>query len=97
VDGPDIAYAVRCLPLLDQLELTVELLADGHKCEAELPPNVIPFRPCRSSLRRGRTGHLTSAADRPALKGQKTRALALLTPRLHARAEYLNGSANLVE
>ena len=46
---PEIAYAVRCLPLLDQLELTLELLTNGNKCEAELPPNVIPFRPRRSN------------------------------------------------
>jgi len=45
---PEIAHAVRCLPLLDQLELTVELLSKANTAEAELPPNVIPFRPRRS-------------------------------------------------
>ena len=45
---PEIAYAVRCLPLLDQLELTVDLLTDGNAAEAELPPNLIQFRPRRS-------------------------------------------------
>jgi hypothetical protein len=42
------AYAVRRLPLLDQLELTVELLNDVYGPEAELPSNVIPFRPRRT-------------------------------------------------
>jgi hypothetical protein len=42
---PDIAFAVRCLSLLDQLELTLELLADEQKPDSELPPNVIRFRP----------------------------------------------------
>jgi hypothetical protein len=45
---PEIAYAVSCLPLLDQLELTVELQTDGNTRVAELPRNVIPFRPGRS-------------------------------------------------
>jgi hypothetical protein len=45
---PEIAYAVRCLTLLDQLELTVELLSDVSTAEADLPANVIPFRRCRS-------------------------------------------------
>jgi hypothetical protein len=44
---PDIAYAVRCLPLLDQLELTLELLNE-QESEPELPSNVIPFRPRRT-------------------------------------------------
>jgi hypothetical protein len=42
---PEIALAVRCLSLLDQLELTLELLADEQKPDSELPPNVICFRP----------------------------------------------------
>jgi len=45
---PDVAYAVRCLSLLDQLELTVELLNDWRESEPELPSNVIPFRLRRS-------------------------------------------------
>ena len=45
---PEIAYAVHCLPLLDQLELTVELLTDVQPHEPELPPNVIRFRPRRN-------------------------------------------------
>jgi hypothetical protein len=42
---PDVAYAVRCLPLIDQLELTLELLNEWQ--ESELPSNVSPFRPRR--------------------------------------------------
>jgi hypothetical protein len=46
---PDVASAVRRLTLLDQLELTVELLTDVHgAAEPELPPNVIRFRPRRT-------------------------------------------------
>ncbi len=44
---PDVAYAVRCLSLLDQLELTLELLNERQEAEPELPSNVIPFRPRR--------------------------------------------------
>jgi len=44
----DVAYAVRCLSLLDQLELTLELLNEWQESEPELPSNVIPFRPRRS-------------------------------------------------
>jgi hypothetical protein len=49
---PDVAYAVHCLPLYDQLDLTLELLRqeewpDFDEPEA-LPPNVVRFRPrCR--------------------------------------------------
>jgi hypothetical protein len=46
---PEIAYTVHCLPLLDQLELTVELLSDVHRAELELPPKVIRFRPRRNA------------------------------------------------
>jgi hypothetical protein len=45
---PDVAYAVRCLPLIDQLELTLELLNEWQESEPELPSNVIPFRPRHS-------------------------------------------------
>jgi hypothetical protein len=45
---PDVAYAVHCLSLLDQLELTLELLNEWQESEPELPSNVIPFRPRRS-------------------------------------------------
>jgi hypothetical protein len=39
----------RRLTLLDQLELTVELLTDAEGAiEPELPPNVIRFRPLRT-------------------------------------------------
>ena len=46
---PAVARAVRCLPLSDQLELTIELLQQSQwpefgDCE-ELPPNVVRFRP----------------------------------------------------
>jgi hypothetical protein len=46
---PAVARAVRCLPLSDQLELTLELLCqrdwpDFDDVE-ELPPNVVRFRP----------------------------------------------------
>jgi len=41
---PEIAYAMCQLPLLDQLELSVELLTDGATAQTELPTNVIPFR-----------------------------------------------------
>ena len=42
---PEVAYAVWHMSLLDQLELTVELLTDGHEVEPALPLNNIPFRP----------------------------------------------------
>jgi hypothetical protein len=45
---PEIACAVHCLPLLDQLEPTVELLTDVQCTEPELPPNVIRFHTRRS-------------------------------------------------
>jgi hypothetical protein len=46
---PVIAYAVQCLTLFDQLELTVELLKQvdwpDFDTPEQLPPNVIRFRP----------------------------------------------------
>jgi len=46
---PAIAYAVHCLPLYDQLELTLELLRQAtwpdFEQSEDLPPNVIRFRP----------------------------------------------------
>jgi hypothetical protein len=45
---PEVAYAVRCLSLLDQLELTLELPNKWQESEPELPSNVIPFRPRHS-------------------------------------------------
>ena len=49
VHEPAIAHAVRCLPLYDQLELTLELLHQDDWpdfTEPEpLPPNVVRFRP----------------------------------------------------
>ena len=45
---PAVAFAVRRMTLLDQLELTVELLSDRRVTEPELPPKVIPFRPRRT-------------------------------------------------
>ena len=49
VHEPAIAYAVRCLPLYDQLELTLELLRQDDWPDFErpeqLPPNVIRFCP----------------------------------------------------
>lgn len=45
---PAIAYALRSLPLCDQLELTLELLEQDEWPDFEpfepLPPNVIRFR-----------------------------------------------------
>ena len=46
----DVAYAGHHLTLLDQFELTVELLIDWHETEPELPDNVISF-----CSRRGRS------------------------------------------
>ena len=48
VARPDVAYAVRCLSLMDQLELTLELPNEWQEAEPELPWNVIPLRPRRS-------------------------------------------------
>src|SRR5690242_12329302 len=42
---PDVACTVRYLSLLDQLELTLELLNEWQESEPELPSNGIPFRP----------------------------------------------------
>jgi hypothetical protein len=46
---PEIAHAVRCLSLYDQLDLTLELLQQDDWPEFDepddLPPNVIRFRP----------------------------------------------------
>jgi hypothetical protein len=46
---PEVAHAVRCLSLVDQLELTLELLNEWQESEPELPSNVIPFRPRQSA------------------------------------------------
>ena len=50
-EQPAIAHAVRCLSLLDVLELQLQLLAQPGWPEfdepEELPPNVIRFRPRR--------------------------------------------------
>jgi hypothetical protein len=49
VEQPAVAHAVRCLPLYDRLELTLELLRQHHWPEfgerEQLPPNVIRLRP----------------------------------------------------
>ena len=46
---PRVAYAVHWLPLYDQLELTLELLAQTDWPDLEepevLPPKVVRFRP----------------------------------------------------
>jgi hypothetical protein len=46
---PAVAYAVSCLPLYDQLELTLELLQQDNWPDfaepAPLPPNIVRFRP----------------------------------------------------
>jgi hypothetical protein len=46
---PAVAYAVHCLPLYDQLDLTLELLQQHYWpdfAEPEpLPNNVVRFRP----------------------------------------------------
>ena len=48
VRQPAIAHAVHCLPLYDQLELTLELLNQdgwpGRETPELLPPNVVRFR-----------------------------------------------------
>jgi hypothetical protein len=48
-EQPAIAHAVRCLPLYDQLQLTVELLQQEDWPDFDepevLPSNVIRFRP----------------------------------------------------
>jgi hypothetical protein len=55
-EADDIRPAVRCtvhhLPLLDQLESTVELLTDGNRTEPELPSNVNSSPPRHPRLRR---------------------------------------------
>jgi hypothetical protein len=48
---PEVAYAVWRMALLDQLELTVELLTDRHEGEPELPSNIIPFHPRQTPSR----------------------------------------------
>ena len=52
---PTIAHAVRCLPLRDQLELTLELLGQPEWPESSelepLPPNVVRFQPRARHLR----------------------------------------------
>jgi hypothetical protein len=49
VHEPAIAHAVRCLPLYDQLELTLQLLQQDDWPQFDdlelLPPNVVRFRP----------------------------------------------------
>ena len=48
VREPAIAYAAHCLPLYDQLELTLQLLQQDDWPEFDdepLPPNVVRFRP----------------------------------------------------
>ena len=51
VHEPAIAYAVHCLPLSDQLELTLQLLQQDDWPQfddaEQLPPNVVRFRPRR--------------------------------------------------
>ena len=47
---PETAYAVRCLPLIGRLELTLQLLNEWRDAESELPSNVIPFRRPPSSV-----------------------------------------------
>ena len=48
---PAIAHAVQCLPLFDQLELTLELLRQAEwpafDDSEPLPPNVVRFCPRR--------------------------------------------------
>jgi hypothetical protein len=43
-EQPELAHAVRRLPLYDQLAMTVELLLDSPETAEALPANVIPFR-----------------------------------------------------
>src|SRR4051812_4977029 len=67
---PDVAYAVRCLSLLDQLDLTLEVLNGWRDTEPERPSNVIPFRPRRarsdSELAARHPAVLQAEADRTA-------------------------------
>jgi hypothetical protein len=46
---PRVAYAMQWLPIYDQLELTLELLAQTDWPDLDqpepLPPNVVRFRP----------------------------------------------------
>jgi hypothetical protein len=55
VRQPAIAHAVHCLPLYDQLELTLELLQQEYWPEfiepEPLPPNVLRFRRRRTRSR----------------------------------------------
>ncbi len=44
LDRPELAHALRRLPIAEQLLLTLELLTDPEEL-AHLPPNVVPFRP----------------------------------------------------
>lgn len=48
---PALANAVHCLPLYDQLDLTLELLRQEEWPDFDepepLPPNVVRFRPRR--------------------------------------------------
>jgi hypothetical protein len=43
-EQPELARAVRRLPLCDQLAMTVELLLDSPETAEALPANVILFR-----------------------------------------------------
>jgi hypothetical protein len=53
---PSIAYAIHCLTLFDQLELTLELLKQVDWPDFDppelLPLNVVPFSPVPSVARR---------------------------------------------
>jgi hypothetical protein len=74
---PVIAHAVRCLPLCDQLELTLELLQQDNWPEfAEpelLPPNVVRFRPTCTTLRMLFVKRPRSPWTSPALSRQSDR------------------------
>ena len=56
---PAIAHAVHCLPLYDQLELTLDLLKQDDWPDFEmpepLPPNVVCFRPRAEGRPSGRS------------------------------------------
>jgi hypothetical protein len=61
---PAIAYAVHCVSLYDQLDLTLELLRQDEWPDFDepepLPPNVVRFRPPRSALTPPASVHMSS-------------------------------------
>jgi hypothetical protein len=79
VEQPMVAHAVRCLPLYDVLELTLELLRQHGWPEfgepESLPPNVIRFRP---HLRRS---HQSAQPERGQMRSALASARRVAEPR----------------